>query len=81
MLTPPALKALNITTDADLPRGNRLERDQSGGLTGAITGNLVELFDRLPKPTFEEQVEAPGLSSASSIDWGSRASSILAATT
>ena len=57
MLTPLALKALNISTDADLPRGNRLERDGSGRLTGAITGNLVELFDRLPKPTFEEQVE------------------------
>jgi predicted amidohydrolase YtcJ len=57
MLTPLALKALNITADTDLPRGNRLERDQSGRLTGAITGNLVELFDRLPKPTFEEQVE------------------------
>ncbi len=57
MLTPLALKALNITTDADLPRGNRLERDAAGKLTGAVTGNLVELFDRLPKPTFEQQVE------------------------
>jgi predicted amidohydrolase YtcJ len=57
LLTPLALKALNITTDADLPRGNRLERDSSGRLTGVITGNLVELFDRLPKPTFDEQVE------------------------
>ena len=57
MLTPLALKALNINADADLPRGNRLERDASGKLTGAVTGNLVELFDRLPKPTFEEQVE------------------------
>src|SRR5687767_9794837 len=57
MLTPLALKALNIGTDADLPRGNRLERDSNGRLTGAVTGNLVELFDRLPKPNFDEQVE------------------------
>src|SRR5688572_3917979 len=57
MLTPLALKALNISSDADLPRGNRLERDAQGRVTGAITGNLVELFDRLPKPNFEQQVE------------------------
>jgi predicted amidohydrolase YtcJ len=57
MLTPLALKALNISSDADLPRGNRLERDAQGRVTGAITGNLVELFDRLPKPNFDQQVE------------------------
>jgi predicted amidohydrolase YtcJ len=57
MLTPLALKALNIATDADLPSGGRLERDASGRPTGAVTGGLVELFDRLPKPTFNEQVE------------------------
>ena len=57
MMTPLALKALNIGTDADLPRGNRLERDSNGRLTGAVAGNLVELFDRLPKPNFDEQVE------------------------
>lgn len=57
MLTPLGFKALNITSDADLPRQNRLERDASGTLTGVITGNLVEFFERLPKPTFEQQVE------------------------
>jgi predicted amidohydrolase YtcJ len=56
MMTPLALKALNINGDADLPKGNSLERGPDGKLTGAITGNLVELFDRLPKPTFDEQV-------------------------
>ena len=53
-------RALNITTDADLPTGTRLERDASGNLTGGITGNqpgIVALFDRLPKPTFEQQVD------------------------
>ena len=56
MMTPLAMKALNIAGDADLPRQNKLEKDAAGKLTGAITGNLVELFERLPKPTFEQQV-------------------------
>ena len=60
MLTPLAHKALGISSDADLPPGGRLERDASGALTGAVTGaqnGIVALFDRLPKPTFTEQVE------------------------
>lgn len=56
MTTPLALQALNIKSDADLPKGNTLERGPDGKLTGAITGNLVELFDRLPKPGFDDQV-------------------------
>jgi predicted amidohydrolase YtcJ len=56
MMTPLALKALKINGDADLPKGNTLERSADGNVTGAVTGNLVELFDRLPKPTFDEQV-------------------------
>jgi len=56
MMTPLALKTLNINSDADLPKGNSLEKGTDGKLTGAITGNLVELFDRLPKPNFDEQV-------------------------
>src|ERR1051325_1191019 len=39
MLTPLALKALNMQS-AD----------------GIITNNIIELFDRLPKPTFDEQI-------------------------
>jgi len=53
-------KLLNISSDADLPTGARLERDASGNLTGAITGNqpgIVALFDKLPRPTFEQQVD------------------------
>lgn len=57
MMTPLALKALNISGDADLPKQNRMERDGSGNPTGGISGNMVELFERLPKPTFEQQVE------------------------
>jgi predicted amidohydrolase YtcJ len=57
MMTPLAFKALNIDSEADLPRQNRMEKDVSGKPTGGITGNLIELFDRLPKPTFDQQVE------------------------
>jgi len=57
MMTPLAFKALNISSEADLPRQNRMEKDASGNPTGGITGNLIELFDRLPKPTFDQQVE------------------------
>jgi predicted amidohydrolase YtcJ len=60
MLTPSAHKALGISSDADLPPGGRLERDDKGALTGAVTGAqnaIVSLFDRLPKPTFAEQVD------------------------
>jgi len=56
MLTPLGMKALNIRTDADLPKGNKLERRPNGELTGVITGNLVEFFERLPKPTFDDQL-------------------------
>ena len=60
MLTPMAHKALGLSSDADLPSGGRFERDANGALTGAVTGAqnaIVALFDRLPKPTFAEQVE------------------------
>ena len=60
LLTPAALQALHITNDADLPAHGRLERDSSGKPTGAVSGGqdaIIALFDRLPKPTFAEQVE------------------------
>ena len=60
MLTPLAYKALNITTDADVPSGGKLEKDESGKPTGGISGGqgaIIALFDKLPKPTFDEQVE------------------------
>jgi predicted amidohydrolase YtcJ len=59
VMTPSALKILNIASDADLPAGAKLDRDANGNPTGGITGGnnaIVALFDRLPKPTFEEQV-------------------------
>jgi predicted amidohydrolase YtcJ len=62
VMTPAGLKALHITSDADLPRPGRLERDANGAPTGAIDGGgsndvAVALFDKLPHPTFDEQVE------------------------
>jgi predicted amidohydrolase YtcJ len=60
MLTPAALKALKISSDADVPAGGKLERDSSGAPTGAITGNqaaIVALFEKLPKPTYEQKVQ------------------------
>src|SRR5580765_113400 len=60
MLTPMALKALNISSDAEVPAGGKLERDANGQPTGAISGGqgaIIALFDKLPKPTFEQQVE------------------------
>lgn len=54
MMTPKALEALHILSDADLPAGGKLDRD--GGITGGNNA-IVALFDNLPKPNFDEQVE------------------------
>jgi hypothetical protein len=49
--------SLQIKSDGDLPRGGKLDRDVNGMPTGGITGGIVALFDRLPRPTLEQQVE------------------------
>ena len=57
MLTEPALEALKIRSDADLPAGLRLEM-ADGKPTGAVTGPAIAaLFSRLPAPNFAEQVQ------------------------
>ncbi len=59
-MTDEGFSALGIAGDADIPAGGKLERDATGKRTGAISGNnaaIVALFDRLPKPTFPQQVE------------------------
>jgi len=64
MLTPAAMKALNITTEADLPQGGRFEKDAGGKPTGAVTGAqgaIIALFDRLPRPTFDQQIQGTKL--------------------
>ena len=56
MMTPAAYKTLNIQSAADLPGGGKFVVDANGKPTGAIQGGIVPLFDKLPKPTFEDKV-------------------------
>ena len=58
LMNPKALAVLKLTPET-LPTGSALERDAAGQPTGWMSGNIVSvsaLFDRLPKPTFEENV-------------------------
>ena len=62
VMTPAGFQAMGINSDADLPRPGKLERDASGKPTGAIQNGggfdvAIALFDKLPHPTFDEQVE------------------------
>jgi predicted amidohydrolase YtcJ len=60
MLTPKALETLHIVSDADLPPGGKLERDAGGKPTGGISGAqnaIIALFDRLPTPTPDQEVQ------------------------
>jgi predicted amidohydrolase YtcJ len=60
VMNPAGFKALNINSEADLPAGGRFEKDAGGKATGGITGaqnTIIALFDRLPKPSADEQVE------------------------
>jgi predicted amidohydrolase YtcJ len=60
LLTPKAMEALNIREDSDVTPGGRLERDGDNRPTGVVIGNgntLGKIFDKLPKPTMEQQVD------------------------
>ncbi len=60
LLSPLGLKTLNISSEADLPPGAKLDRDANGKMTGGITGGqntIVTLFDKLPLPTYAQQLE------------------------
>ena len=60
MLTPPACKAPDITTEADLPAGGKLRKRcgrQADRRHQRRQGAIIALFDKLPKPTFDEQVD------------------------
>ena len=64
VMTPAGFEALHIASDADLPPDGKLERDALGKPTGAVSGGqdaIIALFDRLPKPTFGDQVEGTKL--------------------
>jgi predicted amidohydrolase YtcJ len=59
VMTDDGFEKLGIRSEADLPAGGTLLRDGER-LTGAISGGqgaIIALFDRLPKPTFTEQVQ------------------------
>lgn len=63
VMTPAGFKAMGIESEGDLPRPGKFERDASGNPTGAIDDGhgfdvAIALFDKLPHPTFDEQVEA-----------------------
>lgn len=62
VMTPAGFKAMGIQSEADLPRPGKFERDANGDPTGAIEDGhgfdvAIALFDKLPHPTFDEQVE------------------------
>jgi predicted amidohydrolase YtcJ len=60
LLTPKAMEALNIREDSDVTPGGKLERDGDNRPTGVLIGNgntLGKIFDRLPKPTLDQQVD------------------------
>jgi predicted amidohydrolase YtcJ len=59
LLSPKAMEALNIRDDADVAPGGKLARDGDKP-TGVIDANgnaLGKIFDKLPKPTMEQQVD------------------------
>ena len=61
VMTPAGFKAMNINGEADLPRPGKFERDANGNATGAIENGpgfdvAIALFEKLPHPTFDEQV-------------------------
>jgi predicted amidohydrolase YtcJ len=59
LLTPKAMEALNIRNDADVTPGGKLELDGDKP-TGVVIGNgntLGKIFDHLPKPTLDQQVD------------------------
>jgi predicted amidohydrolase YtcJ len=62
VMTPAGLEAMGISSESDLPHPGRFERDASGNPTGAIEDGggfdvAIALFEKLPHPTFDEQVE------------------------
>ncbi|HMA71165.1 MAG TPA: amidohydrolase [Xanthobacteraceae bacterium] len=59
LLSPSGFKALNITSDNDVPPRGKIERDAAGNPTGWINGDnptITGLFDKLPLPSFDESV-------------------------
>jgi predicted amidohydrolase YtcJ len=60
LLTPMAMETLNIHDDADVTPGGRLERDGNHQPTGVVIAEgsaLGKIFDRLPRPTPQQQAD------------------------
>lgn len=58
LMNPKAIAEIRLSTDA-LPAGMAVEKDAAGNPTGWLTGSIVgmsALFDKLPKPTYEDNV-------------------------
>ena len=56
ILSPLGYQRLGIQNEQDLPLGAKFELDSLQQKTGAVVGGIVPLFDRLPKPTFEQKI-------------------------
>ena len=60
LLSPKAMEALNIRDDNDVAPGGKLARDGDNKPTGIIDAAgaaLGKIFDKLPKPTMEQQID------------------------
>jgi predicted amidohydrolase YtcJ len=62
VMTPAGFSAMGIQSESDLPHPGKFERDANGKPTGAIEDGggfdvAIALFDKLPHPTFDEQVD------------------------
>jgi predicted amidohydrolase YtcJ len=59
LLSPKAMEALNIHDDADVAPGGKLVRegDKPSGVIDANGNALGKIFDKLPKPTMEQQID------------------------
>ena len=58
LMTPKALADVGLSLETP-PTGIGVERDGAGATTGWLTGNIVgisALFDRLPKPTYDDNL-------------------------
>jgi predicted amidohydrolase YtcJ len=60
LLTPKAMEVLGIHDDSDVTPGGKLERDGDNKPTGVVIANgnaLGKIFDKLPKPTMQQQID------------------------
>jgi len=60
MMNPAGYKSMNISSEADLPAGATFEKGPDGKPGGAIRGSqnaIVALFDKLPKPSPDQQID------------------------